>query len=70
MHDWQELRNPIFGRAPPSCCQNETRCVLLHEEGCLENLLSYEMRQLDIIGPIGLAFGVFQVNNYIFTCMV
>ena len=32
-----------------------------HKQGCLEELIDYEERQYDIIGPIGIAFGVFQV---------
>ena len=32
-------------------------------QGCLEELLDYEERQYDIIGPIGIAFGLFQVTT-------
>lgn len=58
--DWNNFRNPLISRPPPSCCVS-TNCREFHGGGCIEDLRRYEMKQLDIIGPIGLAFGAFQV---------
>lgn len=45
---------------PPSCCREEP-CSEPFSQGCLQPLLDYEKRQFDMMGPIGVAFGVFQV---------
>lgn len=74
--DWVDERWVVTPRfAPDSCCvledeseregcgEDPFRVPLpeLYSQGCLEELIDYEERQYDIIGPIGIAFGVFQV---------
>lgn len=58
--DWAVFRTPLIPRPPLSCCVSE-QCLDFYANGCIEQLHRYEARQLDIIGPIGLAFGAFQV---------
>ncbi len=39
-------------------------------QGCLDDLVDYEEEQYGIIGPIGIAFGLFQVRLApVFHCM-
>ena len=63
VRDWEERRNPLIPLPPRSCCQEEETCSLFYAKGCLTDLENYERRQLDVIAPIGLAFGGFQVSN-------
>ena len=35
---------------------------LIFLQGCLEDLLDYEMEQYDIVSPFGITFGTFQVS--------
>jgi hypothetical protein len=65
--DWRNhLRNSPLP-FPPSCCVQEISefedCPdqEYHTEGCLEGLLQYEMEQYDIMSPVGITFGVFQL---------
>lgn len=62
VRDWENFRNPLISRPPPSCCADAT-CQEFYAEGCIQALQDYERRQLDILGPIGLAFGAFQVSS-------
>lgn len=50
---------------PQSCCSEQSTCYntpgSVYTEGCQENLVNYETQQLNMMGPIGLAFGCFQI---------
>ncbi|XP_065910175.1 tetraspanin-11-like [Dysidea avara] len=56
---------------PDSCCvQRRPRCATfvnerLHASGCVDELVAYEQDQLDIIGPVGITFGIVQVFGVI-----
>ena len=76
-HDDWLIHNTLLSHRPPagpaSCCAESadlvvggaSRCVRLFRSGCHGHLVAYEDRQYSIMGPIGLAFGAFQVyNNY------
>ncbi len=60
--DWVLYRGPLLPHPPPSCCVDEG-CGQFFTIGCASALEKYERKQLEIIGPIGLAFGLFQVSN-------
>lgn len=66
-NDWAVFRE-VIPRPPPSCCVS-TECPAFHAEGCIQELQRYETRQLDIIGPIGLAFGAFQVVGVVMSVL-
>ena len=65
--EWRDefLRPPP--RLPTSCCSNVsqencwTYLVQRSIPGCLNSLVEYERRQYDIMAPIGLSFGIFQI---------
>lgn len=62
--DWEQMRPPFLRFAPRSCCVSPReggQCTTF-SRGCAGQLVVYERRQLDIIGPIGIAFGLFQVQ--------
>ena len=59
--DWSRLR-PFLPGPPPSCCPSSMRnCANPFPQGCLDHLQNYERKQLNILGPLALAFGAFQV---------
>ena len=39
-------------------------CVVWCVKGCLDDLYDYEMRQYDIMSPVGITFGSFQVHIF------
>ena len=73
-NDWL-THNTLLSHRPPlgpaSCCAESadsvavggaSRCVQVFRSGCHGHLVAYEDRQYSIMGPIGLAFGIFQVR--------
>ena len=73
-NDWL-THNTLLSHRPPlgpaSCCAESadsvvvggaSRCVRVFGSGCHGHLVAYEDRQYSIMGPIGLAFGIFQVR--------
>lgn len=78
-NDWITYNIIPSNRPPPSCCPSltsttgaagaevgRTQCDRnqAFSRGCVQPLAAYEERQYSIMGPIGLAFGLFQVCMY------
>ena len=73
--DWL-IHNTLLSHRPPagpaSCCAESanpaeggaSQCVRLFRTGCHGHLMAYEDRQYSVMGPIGLAFGAFQVHTF------
>lgn len=71
-----EWTGDVTGTAPDSCCttfssgcgQNAT--ATFYTTGCTDLLATYRQRQLDIIGPLGLAGGIFGIFSGVFAPIV
>lgn len=65
--DWRSHLRVSPHVLPHSCCVHDIsvneECPYddYYTEGCLEDLLDYEMEQYDIMSPFGITFGTFQL---------